>query len=319
MKQSPLKTPVAFFIFNRPETTAFVFEEIRRARPSQLLVIADGPRSDHADEPEKIAAARALIDQVDWPCEVLKNYAESNLGCKIRISSGLDWVFSQVEEAILLEDDCLPHPTFFPYCEALLERYREDERIMMIGGTNFLAQLDISESYVFSRYFYIWGWATWRRAWAKYDVNLSSWPTMKAQKQLEAFFPQKYVVEYLKKSFDAVQNGSLDTWDFQWVYACLFQHGLSIVPRVNLISNIGVTGTHTAELNETHPNFYRPTYPLNVEYLCHPSLIFANRWHDAIYAERHLYISPLRHLRIKLGRFKRKMLNRFLKNDKTGH
>ena len=312
MKQSPLKTPVAFFIFNRPETTAFVFEEIRRARPSQLLVIADGPRADHADEPEKIAAARALIEQVDWPCEVLKNYAESNLGCKIRISSGLDWVFSQVEEAILLEDDCLPHPTFFPYCEALLERYREDERIMMIGGVNFLAQLDIPESYVFSRYFYIWGWATWRRAWAKYDVNLSSWPTMKAQKQLEAFFPQKYVVEYLKKSFDAVQNGSLDTWDFQWVYACLFQHGLSIVPRVNLISNIGVTGTHTAELNETHPNFYRPTYPLNVEHLCHPSLIFANRWHDAIYAERHLYISPLRYLRITLGRCKRKMLRRFL-------
>ena len=215
-----------------------------------------------------------------------------------------------MEEAILLEDDCLPHPTFFPYCEALLERYREDERIMMIGGTNFLAQLDISESYVFSRYFYIWGWATWRRAWAKYDVNLSSWPTMKAQKQLEAFFPQKYVVEYLTKSFDAVQNGSLDTWDVQWVYACLFQHGLSIIPHVNLISNIGVTGTHAADFNDTHPNFYRPTFPFDANHLCHPSLVFANRRYDMMYAKCQIYLSLTKYMRIGLGRFKRNILRR---------
>ena len=132
-----MKTPVAFLIFNRPETTARVLEEIARARPPKLLVVADGPRADRPGEADLCRAARAVLSRVDWPCEVLTNFSETNLGCRRRVSSGLDWVFEEVEEAIVLEDDCLPHPSFFPFCEELLERYRADERVMAVSGDNF--------------------------------------------------------------------------------------------------------------------------------------------------------------------------------------
>ena len=131
-----MKTPVAFLIFNRPDTTAKVFEAIRQAKPPKLLVVADGPRSDNPSEAEKCQAAREIIEQVDWECEVLTNYSDVNLGCKTRVSSGLDWVFDNVEEAIILEDDCLPHPSFFPFCEKLLDNYRDDKRIMDIRRNN---------------------------------------------------------------------------------------------------------------------------------------------------------------------------------------
>lgn len=270
-------TPVAFLIFNRPDTTAQVFAQIAKAKPRQLLVVADGPRADRPGEVEKCLATRAIIEQVNWPCEVLTNYAEANLGCKQRISSGLDWVFDIVEEAIILEDDCVPELSFFSFCEALLEQYRDDERVMMISGTNYLLQLDIPESYVFSRYFAIWGWATWRRAWRKYDINLTDWPALKTQGQLDYFFAQRYMRKFLGAMFDAVYRQQLDTWDVQWFYSCLFNNGLSIVPKMNLVSNIGITGTHTPACME---NPALPTFSLDVEKLVHPQKIFANVLYD---------------------------------------
>lgn len=148
-----LTTPVAFLVFNRPDTTIRVFEEIRRARPPKLLVVADGARADRPGEAEKCAQVRAIVEQVDWECGVLKNYADDNMGCKRRISSGLDWVFANVEEAIILEDDCLPHPSFFRFCEELLRRYRDDERVMMISGDNFqFGKKRTDYSYYFSKY-----------------------------------------------------------------------------------------------------------------------------------------------------------------------
>src|SRR6185369_14461868 len=165
-----LTTPVAFIIFNRPDTTEKVFAEIARARPPKLLVIADGPRAGRAGEADRCAATRAIIDRVDWDCKVLTNYSDVNLGCKNRVASGIDWVFEQVPEAIILEDDCLPDPTFFRFCEELLIRYREDERISQICGANFqFGRKRSNDSYYFSRYNHIWGWASWRRAWQHYD------------------------------------------------------------------------------------------------------------------------------------------------------
>lgn len=156
-----LKTPVAFLIFNRPDTTRRVFAEIAKARPPKLLVVADGPRADHPDDVEKCAAVRAIIDGIDWDCKVLTNYSDINLGCKRRVSSGLDWVFDTVEEAIILEDDCLPHPAFFRFCEEMLNKYRDDKRIAMISGDNFQFGRKRTEySYYFSRYPHIWGWAS---------------------------------------------------------------------------------------------------------------------------------------------------------------
>lgn len=273
-----LKTPVAFLIFNRPDTTAKVFAAIREARPPKLLVVADGPRADRPGEAELCASTRAIINQVDWPCEVLTNYADVNLGCKDRVSSGLDWVFHEVEEAIILEDDCLPHSSFFPFCEQMLDRYREDERVMMVGGTNYLFdRLKIEESYCFSRYFAIWGWATWRRAWSRYDITMREWPRLRNEGQLQSFYSQRFMRNHVIRIFNAAYHGNIDTWDIQWFYTCLFNNGLSIIPRANLISNIGPVGTHTS--GDRSNNFF-PVFSTEVDDLKHPEKVYPNFVYD---------------------------------------
>lgn len=269
-----MNTPVALFVFNRPEPTQVVFAAIRAAQPPILLVIADGPRS--VAEVRLCEAARAVVQSVDWPCEVRTKFSETNLGCRRRMASGISWVFEQVEEAILLEDDCVPLPDFFSFCDLLLPQYREDERVMMLSGTNYLEDLAVPEGYVFSRYFAIWGWATWRRAWEKYDLLLSEWPRLKAERQLDLLYPPS-MQTFWEAAFDAVHAGKIDTWDIQWAYSCVFNFGLSIVPRVNLVSNIGVVGTHSSVQDHNH---HLPTFPLDVEKITHPTCVHPNRLYD---------------------------------------
>lgn len=244
-----MNTPVALIIFNRPDTTMRVFEAIRRAKPPVLLVIADGIRLGHLGDPEKVSSTRAIIEQVDWQCEVLKNYSDVNLGCKRRVSSGLDWVFQTVEEAIILEDDCLPHPTFFRFCEELLEKYRLEERVMHISGDNF--QFDSRQgkfSYYYSRYPHVWGWASWRRAWRYYDVHMEQWASAKEKEAFLRDFNNVAEKRFWKAKWNGVHAGYIDTWDYQWAFACMIQKSLSIIPNVNLVSNIGfgIDSTNTA-------------------------------------------------------------------------
>jgi len=271
-------TPVAFLVFNRPDTTEQVFASIRQAQPETLLLVADGPRESHPGEVELCATVRGIIEQIDWPCRVLKNFSDVNMGCKERVSSGLDWVFSEVEEAIILEDDCLPHPDFFPFCQEMLVRYRDDERVMMIGGTNYLLdRLDIKESYFFSRYYAIWGWATWRRAWAKYDIAMQGWERFKQEEQIKSYYSQRFMQRHLEYTFDLAHTNRINTWDIQWFYTCLFNNGLSIVSKVNLISNIGLQGAHSSEQSANH--FFK-TFNLDVDDINHPTYISPNYMYD---------------------------------------
>ena len=245
-----LDTPVAFLIFNRPNLTEIVFEAIAQAKPKKLLVVADGPR--FPEEFEKCQKARSIIERIDWPCEVLTNFSEINLGCKQRISSGLNWVFSEVEEAIILEDDCLPTPSFFYFCETLLEHYRHDERIMHISGDNFQeGQSRNNSSYYFSKYTHVWGWASWRRAWQHYNTDMRTWPEYKKLDAIRSICEDSLEKKYWIAIFDDVFEGAVDTWDYQWLYTCWSQNGLSILPNLNLISNIGfgLDSTHTFRAN----------------------------------------------------------------------
>jgi hypothetical protein len=242
------QTPIAFFVFNRPDTTAQVFAAIRHIQPSQLLLIADGARSHKAGEAERCAAVRKIIRQIDWKCDVLENFSDTNLGCKRRVVSGLNWVFEQVEAAIILEDDCLPSSSFFGFCQELLDRYREDERIMMICGTNLLAEWKSKQqSYHLSHHTTIWGWATWRRAWQYYDVAMTDWPNADVQARVKDLLGHEKLYLNRKQAFEEVYQGKIDTWDLQWAFTRLLQSGLSIIPSVNLVSNIGFTedATHT--------------------------------------------------------------------------
>lgn len=253
MSEQQLKTPVVLIVFNRPDTTEKVFAEVARAKPDKLLVIADGPRLDQPGEAEKCAATRAIIERVDWDCEVLTNYVDTNMGCKRRVASGLDWVFGQVDEAIILEDDCVPHHSFFGFCEELLERYQNDTRVMMIAGTNYqIKSRQVPYSYFFSRFFPIWGWATWRRAWKTYDIDISAWRKSIRLEELREVAPTRLAARYYANAFDLVSQDRINTWDYQWSFGCLFNNGLAVVPAVNLVENIGTTGTHADGVGKTH-------------------------------------------------------------------
>ena len=249
MSDSCLQTPVAFLVFNRPALTARVLERIREAKPRTLLVVADGPRTTHPDDPEKCRLSREIIEGgVDWPCQVLRNYSDTNLGCKRRVSSGITWVFEQVEEAIILEDDCLPHPSFFRYCEELLGRYRSDGRILAISADWFGGPVPPGgASYTFSRYPFCWAWASWRRAWACYDVEMKSWPAFRDSGKLGAVFESPDLQKFWQRAFEGVYRGEIDTWDYQWAFTLMSQGALGIIPRVNLAENIGFgpDATHT--------------------------------------------------------------------------
>jgi hypothetical protein len=243
-----MKTPVVFIIFKRPDTTEKVFEVIRQVQPPKLLVIADGPRADQPGEAEKCAATRAIIDRVDWDCEVLKNYADVNMGCKWRVSSGLDWAFNIVEQAIILEDDCLPDPSFFRFCDQLLEKYKDDERIVMICGTNILEEWKSEiQSYHFSYFGSCWGWASWRRAWQYYDVTMKLWSEPEVRNRIRDVIADEKQYIKCQKFFDSVYCDKIDAWAYRWFFARLLQSGLLITPSVNLVTNIGFSkdSTHT--------------------------------------------------------------------------
>ncbi len=250
-----LQTPVCLIIFNRPDTTARVFAEIAKARPAQLLVVADGPRPDRPEEAERCAEARAIVERVDWECEVLKNYSSVNLGCGRRPASGISWVFEQVEEAIILEDDCVPLPSFFRFCEELLKRYRHDERVRCISGINLEPKLRSRWfSYRFSHFNLCLGWATWRRAWQDYDFLLGRWPALRKTSWLRDILEDPRAVELYAKGFDRAYEsaGEVDYWDYQWTFACWAQKGLSILPSTGLVRNIGFgpDATHTTSIHD---------------------------------------------------------------------
>ena len=240
-----LQTPVAIFIFNRPNCTEQLVNALAVVKPAHLFVIADGPRN--ANDIELCKQTRAIIDQIDWPCTIVKRYATSNMGCRESIPSGLNWVFERVDACIILEDDCIPQPSFFPFCQELLSRYQHDERVMTVGGHRSDGPNELgTESYYFSKYPSVWGWATWKEKWAKYDLNMSQWADLKDSKWLDDVLQNPKAVAYWNRMFNHMKNG-LDTWDYALAYSCWLHNGLSIRSRVNMISNVGFgkDATHT--------------------------------------------------------------------------
>jgi hypothetical protein len=277
------QTPIVFIIFSRPETTRRVFEEIRKAQPKRLFIIADGPRPNKPGEQARCAETREIVAEVDWDCEVSRSYSEINLGCGVNISQGLDWVFEQAEEAIILEDDCLPSHDFFTFCGVLLEKYRDNHRIMHIAGTNNLInyQIKSQHSYYYSRYPLVWGWASWRRAWKNYDFKMEKWLEFVQGGWLEKLFDDKRAAYVWDRNLGNLAQHPY-TWDYQWLFSCWTQEGLAIHPKVNLVSNIGFgdSATHTSDANNPWANLpiEKLSFPLD-----HPPFVIR----DAI-ADRHL-------------------------------
>ncbi len=277
--------PVGLFIFNRPDTTERVLARLRTIEPTTLFVVADGPREQQPGDREQCDAARALIDHIDWPCTIVRKFSPVNLGVGMCVSSGISWIFEQVDEAIFLEDDCLPDPTFFEYCARLLTEYRDIERVMMICGTNPLDQWHEGEqSYHFSLYGQHWGWATWKRAWQHYEYRMTA--TALAHPQLASrllhVMGDAEAVSYQLRLYEQVARGQIDAWDCQWTLGQLLQGGLAAVPALNLVSNIGfgrhATHTRQAMALAAHLQHHAMTFPLRA-----PSSISADSAYDQHY------------------------------------
>ncbi|MGA7750965.1 MAG: glycosyltransferase family 2 protein [Gallionella sp.] len=274
-----LNTPVAIFTFNRPQLTERLLGILAQVKPRRILVVSDGPRSHVASDAEKCMVVRRLFDNLDWECRVERNFAESNMGSFPRNSSGLNWVFDQVEEAIILEDDCMPDLSFFPYCEELLERYRDDSRVGLISGNNFLRQSADQKkpSYFFSSYPMTWGWASWRRTWHQVDLNMPYWPQFRDSGKLRQAVFSSSEARYWQSIYDAILERRMNNaWDYQLILACLKFNLLTIVPSVNLVSNVGfgLDSTHSQGANNLVDNV--PAHGLKFP-LVHPDKVQASK------------------------------------------
>ncbi len=275
-----LNTPVLFLIFNRPVTTSQVFAQIRKAKPAKLFVVADGPRPNNAEDKAKCRETRRIVTNgVDWKCEVKTLFREENRGCGHGPAEAIDWFFNQVEEGIVLEDDVWPSESFFPFCAELLERYRKDNRVRCITGTNFLAPSYPGEfSYLFSEFAGCWGWASWRRAWKGFDYSIASWKSA----EMQTFFKDKFTERqctFFKQIFNSVCNKECDIWDYQWWYHRLVNSGIDIIATRNLVKNIGFEpdATHTVIVRDDIRNMA----PTETEFpLRHPEDIMIDHSYD---------------------------------------
>ena len=315
MTTTVMNTPVLLIAWRRPHTLQQVINAIRPVAPSRVFVACDGPNPNRPEEADKVAATRAVIEtEIDWPCQIDRLYSDANQGCRLGVSRAITWFFEQVEEGIILEDDCVPHPNFFPYCTTLLERYRHDTRVWCISGSNFQdGQWRGDGSYYFSRYNHCWGWASWKRCWEHYDAELIQWPVLRASGLLSAIFEDPLERYYWSRIWQRLlANGEPDTWDYQWTFTCLANSGLTALPNRNLVSNVGfgVDATHTTGgtsktaisegINSNqHPSFLLRDSAADRYTFGH---VFGGKWHRLPWS---LILLPRRAASITLRTFKK--------------
>jgi hypothetical protein len=283
-----MRSPVLFLVFNRPQTTRQVFAAIRAARPAKLYVAADGPRAGRTAEAKLCEEVRATVAAVDWPCEVKTLFQEQNLGCKHGVAAGITWFFEHEPEGIILEDDVLPIPTFFQYCDEMLERYRDDLRIAMVGGCNLAStRTHGGDSYFFSYYCNIWGWASWRRVWRHYDAAMSQWPAWRDGGGLAKISGGRpFFAAYWRRTMDAVHGGMIDTWDYQWTFACWLLGGLTILPAVSQVTNLGF-GADATHTTMDAPNYVLASGAESLHFpLVHPARVERDLQADASIGSR---------------------------------
>ncbi len=265
---TPLSTAVLFLIFNRLDTTQQVFKAIQKAKPPRLYIAGDGARENKQGEKDLVKTVRDfVINNIDWQCEVKTLFREKNLGCKNAVSGAIDWFFENEEMGIILEDDCIPSQSFFWYCQEMLETYKDEPKIGIVSGSNFFfGEMDIPEDYYFSVFPFIWGWASWRRVWEKYDVTMGAWPDFSKDKGIENIFCSNNCIQYWNKNFERTYNNLIDTWDYQFSFMLYKNNYLNISPALNLISNIGFgeAATHTTRKKNKHENMpkYELRFPL---------------------------------------------------------
>lgn len=306
--EKQFETPILMLIFNRPDTTQKVFDQIKKIKPKVLYISGDGPREGKDEDKILCQKTRDIVKQVDWECDIKTNFYEKNLGCRNAPPSGITWFFNNVKQGIILEDDCLPDLSFFNFCEDLLNKYKNNTDVFIISGDNFLFdKIKINESYYFTRLVHIWGWASWKRAWKHYDLEMKDFPIFKKENKIKEILDEKRNMNYFLTIFEEHYNNKPNTWDWQWVYSIWNKNGICIAPSINLISNIGfnIDATHTIDADDKDSNI--PTKTLTFP-LKHPVSIEVNKIADNYeISNMPLMNSVIRLLKIflkKIGLFK---------------
>lgn len=254
-----LDAPVLYLVFNRIDTVKRTFPEIRKAKPKKLFIAADGPRNK-IEKKNTDAVRDYILKNIDWKCKVKTLFREKNLGCKYAVSSAIDWFFENIESGIILEDDCLASQSFFMFCQELLRKYKDDEKIMQIGGINVEVETEIPESYFFTSGFNAWGWATWKRAWKHYDIDMKKWAKFRTWRIFFLMNSHPLIIKLKSwRLFNLTYKNKIDTWDYQWIFCCMINKALCVIPKVNLITNLGFAGdaTHTHNYDKNNKTLRR--------------------------------------------------------------
>ena len=287
-----MEAPVLFIIFNRPDTTAQVFEAIRKAKPKKLYVSADAPRANNKSDKINCEKVRKIVKGVDWECDVHYRFLENNLGCGFGVSTAISWAFENEDRLIILEDDCVPSSPFFTYCNHCLEKYLNDERVWVVSGRSHHEGSEYFEKqdYIFSHYGQIWGWGTWKRCWEEFDIEMKKWNEFYKQGGFLNVFLSKEEGKYYNKLYrrlSADKDLSIYTWDYQYGFEVHLNGGLSITPAKNLIHNVGSLGTHSNKKQACHMLQASEDFKIEKE----PLFILANRDYDLMHFKSHIYIS----------------------------
>lgn len=319
MNSYNIDIPVALIFFTRPDLLRQTFEKIRIARPKQLFLIQDGPRVGNDNDALQVLACREIVENIDWQCDVYKNYSEINLGCGYRVYSGLNWAFEHVDELVILEDDCVPSISFFTFCKEILSKYKHDTRIDMISGMNHLGKYDKCPSdYFFSTGGSIWGWATWKRAWKNVSFTMEPLKDEYTLKLLENLYGNDFIKEGILKIKKLERGEKLTSWSYQRGLNMFLNNGLIVVPKVNMISNIGLTenGTNTVSSLKFIPKAQRGMYfmklhELNSE-IVHPKYVLNDVFYknqvDKILGNHNVLIKNLRRIESVLYRIINKII-----------
>ncbi len=285
----PFDVPILLCVFNRPGLTSHVFDAIAQQKPKHLLIAGDGPRSDRQNDLELVQQTKEIVTRIDWDCAVDSRFSTDNLGCRAQIAQAVTWGFEQHERLIILEDDCVPNKSFFDFCRELLERYANEPRVMTISGNSYPTSGYGKYSYRFSKYPLIWGWASWRRAWNLYDLDMRLWRSREIRKKvLDKFTVDDRERNFWNDIFDRQSSGEINTWDYSWTFASWANNGLSVLPKQNLVTNIGFGQNATHTFDESSPMANRLTHPMSIT--GHPTAIARNR--DADQEVRRIVFEP---------------------------
>ena len=274
-----MNIPVLLLIYNRKKETKILINTLKKIKPKKIFISSDGPKNFEKDIKSN-NDIKKIVQTIDWTKQVKLNYMKKNYGCKESVSKGISWFFSQVKMGIILEDDCIPSKSFFLFAEQMLKKYQNNKKIYAISGNNFLKnKIKIYDSYYFSKYNHCWGWATWARAWKDYDKNLKYWSYYKKKKSWENKFDQKIEKKYWEKIFDLCKKKKIDSWAYPWLYSIWSKNGICIIPKINLVKNIGfnINASHTF----SHNNFSYNSGEINKN-LVHPKRIIVNNEADKL-------------------------------------